>query len=511
MESAKPLTIFLIVVICLAFMGFVFGTSTETYDLDTPLTHWENVETPGVRLAPSYAEERNDEATDGTDVAKACTDCHEERKAGGRPGTHTEHPVGVRLPRSADASALSALGGRTDADLDGNRIVLCRSCHRPHNVGVKARLVEEADTGSLCITCHADHRASASQHPVSGSIDPAIRAVVERLGGASGSLTCLTCHSAHEAASGTLLRTTAAGSAACRTCHVAQATALKGEGHGNQDCADCHGMHARPSHTLSTAKAVDAADQYCVNCHSAGGKGEAIPTSKGHPMWKAMTASMRSSGHTGTVGCTDCHTPHGDSGTGTHLLSAGSVQATCVGCHTEKGTVTGTKHDGTVSAVNGVGETCLTCHSVHGKNKPPAATEGVNPASAVCLACHDGRTTARKPGEFSHPTGVLLTTSGLPARYSGPVPYFGPDGKPTTNRQVGEITCGTCHDVHRWKHDADVKAGDVEGSEQNSFLRDPAQIMEFCAVCHGGDARPRFRFFHKASFRAELRSDDAAQ
>lgn len=487
----------LAMILGVAAIGFVYGTSPADYHFANPITTWETPDHPGVPTARSYTEEGMD--TDQGDVATACTDCHKDRISLVGHGERVEHPIGVQLPRMADLAALNAAGSRTDVDADGNRVLLCRSCHRPHNAFTKPRLVLPADDGTLCLKCHGDHAPGRSQHPVSGTIDPTILATIRSLKGeTSHGLTCLSCHSPHKAASGTLLRTPNDGTQACQTCHADKAAAMAGVGHGGRFCEDCHGMHTPPSHLGRGPVSPDPADQYCLDCHDDGGKIKQINPKGGHPMWVPFTAAMIETGHVGTVGCTDCHTPHAS---GNKLLIKKTVIDTCLSCHPEKATLPGTKHDAAVVNVNGETRTCLSCHAIHGNGSRPAPPTGVNPASAFCLSCHDGRTTARKVGPYRHPTGVLLTTSGLPARYSGPIPYFGPDGKRTTNRETGEITCQTCHDPHTWKHDANEHPGNVEGSEQNSFLRDPDTIAAFCTVCHGEDGRPRFRFFHAQEYR----------
>ena len=171
-------------------------------------------------------------------------------------------------------------------------------------------------------------------------------------------------------------------------------------------------------------------------------------------------------------------------------------------CHTEQAGVVGTDHSLGELGVNGP---CLGCHSLHEATGPhllPSSDEEsqTNPASARCLRCHDGSSPATAVVFASHPTGLLLTTQGLPFRYEGRIPYYNSEGEPTSDRAVGEITCSTCHDPHRWDHDG-TGGGAADGTEQNSFLRDPDDTARFCTVCHGVDARPRLRFFHTGRFR----------
>lgn len=501
MENNRRVLIASFVIMAVAVIGFFIGTNRSDYDLETPLTQWEAWSGAALPAAPSYTDERSSGGDPDTEVVSSCADCHEDRIDNSRSGHRLEHPINVPLPAGADITALTAAGARMDKTQDGRPVVICRSCHRPHNPGQPSRLVMETAEGKLCVSCHADHRSGRSLHPVSGSIDASLRGAVQALGGSSDAgLECLSCHSPHKAVSDPLLRTLSAGTNSCRSCHTSEVAALN-NGHGGQTCESCHGMHARPSHTTSTIKAGDPEDQYCVNCHVGnGGSNEKINVKAGHPMWRPFTTSMQQNGHSGTVGCTDCHSPHGNSD---NLLTLSTVAETCLSCHPSKDTVVGTKHDAAVVAVAGEGNTCLSCHAVHGGSAVPKVPAGVNPASGVCLSCHDGRTNARAVTEYQHPAGVLLTVDGLPFRYTGSVPYFGPNGQRTSDHSIGEITCQTCHDVHVWQHDANAHPGTAEGNEQNSFLRDPNQVAAFCTVCHGVDGLAQFRYFHSTTYRKE--------
>jgi len=498
--SRSRLTVFLVVVLGFAAIGFLRGTSTDDYDLETPLTVGEEATSPTIPRARTYAEERHATDATGAKVATACTDCHADKVSTAKAGQRTTHPTGLPVPRGADLTALTQAGGRLDTAPDGERTLVCRTCHRPHNASVDARLIVTTDSGALCLSCHVDHSPNNSRHPVNIKIDGKTRAAIEALGGdTTGGLSCLSCHDPHGSTAGSLLRTDGSGATACRACHQDKVRALGSTGHGGQSCVDCHGMHRPPALAGTGPKAGDPQDQPCVDCH-AGGKGKApqVNLGGGHPMWKTVPADMSTEEAGKLVGCNLCHIPHG---TSPKLLAKGTVSDTCLTCHADKATVLNTDHDASVVGVVGKKDVCVSCHDVHGHSPRPAAPSGVNPASARCLACHDGRTTATKVGEYFHPTGLLLTGAGLPFRYSGEVPYFGPDGKRTTDRALGELACQTCHDPHRWKHGADEHPGAADGSEQNSFLRDPNGVVQFCAVCHGNDALPRFRFFHADTFR----------
>ncbi len=414
--------------------------------------------------ALSFLEKRAARQGSG-DVATQCIDCHDARRSHAGRGQRVEHPIDLPLPDGADLAGLQATGARTGTDESGRATLICRSCHQPHDADTKPRLVSSADDGTLFRSCHADHRGGPNQHPVSGA-----------------DLTCTTCHSVHGAASGSLLVTTRSGPGACADCHTSVAHALEGRGHGGTFCTDCHGMHEPPAHVGRAPAAAEPEAQTCANCHQSGAPKAQVSSGVGHLKWSPST------------GCRDCHLAHGNQ---PGLPVEAGITETCVSCHEAVGSVVGSKHDPNVTSAMAGTDSCLSCHDVHGATTRPTVPAGVNPASWRCLSCHDGRTDARSIARWSHPAGLLLTTSGLPFRYDGAVPYFSSDGQRTADRAVGEITCASCHDPHKWKHGGNGGGGDVEGSEQDSFLRDPNDVVMFCSVCHGVDGRPRFRFFHE--------------
>lgn len=491
------------VLVAVAVVGFFVGTSDSDYQLETPATFWQESPQGDAPVAITYLEARVLTNSDGSEVADECSDCHPERLTDLERGHRTEHPVGVVVPRNARLTELLASGGRlAQEEEDGPRTVVCRSCHRPHNASEDARFIVTTDEGALCVSCHFDHRPSRSRHPLQVRMTAATRAAIEGVGGvASGALTCLSCHDPHDSSVGTLLRTDAAGADACGLCHTDQARALGARGHGAQSCVDCHGMHLASTRRGSGPAAPEPQDQGCVDCHASNkGSKKQISLTRGHPMGVDVPASGIASGHEGKVSCSDCHVPHSSRRS---VLSKAGTGKLCVDCHEEQAGVVGTDHDGSKAAVGGSDRACITCHDMHSRGGRPSAPRGVNPASGRCLACHDGRTKAKKVGEWDHPEGLLMTTGGLPFRYDGPVPYFGPDGRPTHDREAGQIACQTCHDPHRWKSTSYDPPGAVEGTEQDSFLRAPKEVIRLCSVCHGTDGRPRFRFFHGDQFRGD--------
>jgi predicted CXXCH cytochrome family protein len=428
-----------------------------------------------------------------------CLDCHEDHLDSSPSHHRTSHPVGFPPPEP-DESAMAARG---IALQDGE--VSCQSCHRAHGSTESALLVASAADGSLCLSCHADHAKERSVHPVLVAVDASIRSEVEALGGSlapDGTLACLGCHDPHQATAGSLLRIKGGAAAACALCHGDKTTVFHGA-HRDEGCQTCHGMHEPP--VLPHGERVaGVGPQACLDCHTTDRTDRHVDLAAGHPVGtRVVDAHGALPLDGGRLACTTCHDPHG----GDERLLRADVGQLCVSCHTDEASVLGTDHDASLVSVDGHAEPCLSCHEVHGDRKTAhlVATRGAqeNPAVGRCLTCHDGSTAATKVAYATHPKGLLLTTGGLPFRYSGSVPYSDAHGEPTSDRAVGEITCDTCHDVHRWKHDSADVAGASEGSEQDSFLRDPDEVVRFCSVCHGVDARPRYRFFHTDDFRKD--------
>lgn len=413
-----------------------------------------------------------------------CLECHADYLDTAGPHRRKSHPVNVDLPEDADLDALS--GGRF---VEGQ--VGCMSCHAPHGGGDQL-LVLPSEDSTLCTSCHADHASGESQHPVDMELDPTARLRIVELGGVIGPgdrLGCMSCHDPHDATAGTLLRTPGAGETACGVCHGGHTGELAGGGHQDASCEGCHGMHDRPYGLGDGPRPEGVASTMCLDCHADDSANPQVHLSSMHPL-----------GHLDdeTVDCESCHEAHSSD---PMLLRA---DQDCETCHEDQSVVAGTDHDASVVPTPDSDQTCASCHDVHGSDQDllfAVPVDQGNPAEQRCLACHDGSTNATTVALWSHPEGMMLTVGGLPFRYGGPVPYYADDGHRTTDQEVGQIVCLTCHDPHRWKHDQVQAEGEVEGTEQNSFLRDPEEVISFCSVCHGTEGRPSFRFFHDEDYR----------
>ncbi len=438
-----------------------------------------------------------------------CVECHHTYLDTESSHRRKSHPIGLEPPSGSHSEELVAAGAR----FEGDRLV-CMSCHPPHGAHADPLLIREATGGDLCVSCHEDHASGVSRHAVDVEVDRITRNRVEAMGGVfadDGHLTCLSCHDLHLSTSATLLRTGQSGTNACRACHLDQSRAIRDGGHGDATCEQCHGMHTLPAGFGDGQGMAGLGPAACLDCHADGGADTQISPWDSHP----MAAELEPGEHgalpplDGLIGCTTCHETH--AGNDLLLRSADGVAPLCLECHPEQGTVLGTDHDARIVAAGDTDHTCVSCHDAHGSAEPyliADVPQDTNPANARCLLCHDGSTDAIGIEHYTHPERLMLTVGGLPFRYAGSVPYFAPDGEPTEDREVGEITCMTCHDPHRWRHDAEDRPGAADGTELNSFLRDPDEIVHFCEVCHGLEGRPQFRFFHEDEYRLTLDQDE---
>ena len=433
----------------------------------------------------------------GTTGNDLCMECHPELLDTEESHRRRGHPVAVELPEGTRRAELLERGARFDDDRMG-----CMSCHPPHGAYAEPLLIIAASDGELCTHCHGDHADSQSQHPIDVDVDYITRRRILDMGGAfalDGNLTCLSCHDPHESTAGSLLRTEGARGDACRSCHEDQARFIRSGGHSEPGCEDCHGMHRAPMGFGDGLRVANVGPQACLDCHADGGDDPQVDPRRSHPQGDELEPDSYGGlpPYDDRLGCSTCHDTHGADDR--LLRLGGEVGALCVECHEDQGAVLGTDHDASVVPAGEVEEPCLSCHGAHGAAEPylfEEVAQGVNPANGRCLVCHDGSTDATEVVHYTHPEGLMLTTGGLPFRYSGPLPYYGPDGERTDDRRVGEITCTTCHDPHRWRHDEEQRPGEVDGTEQNSFLRDPDELVYFCEVCHGLEGRPQLRFFH---------------
>jgi predicted CXXCH cytochrome family protein len=188
----------------------------------------------------------------------------------------------------------------------------------------------------------------------------------------------------------------------------------------------------------------------------------------------------------------------------------------CNICHVNESRIEDTVHDRSETspeAKNLLGQTvktsgsCGVCHLVH--NAPHALklwarpygpiTEKANRMDGLCTSCHSKGNIAEKkiPPVVSHPAGKLVTNI-MPINDEGTtyMPIFDLDGE---EKNVGDISCPTCHNAHEWGPPVDEMATGkkAKGNPVKSFrfLRNMS-YNTFCINCHGAEAIYRYMYFH---------------
>ncbi len=227
-----------------------------------------------------------------------------------------------------------------------------------------------------------------------------------------------------------------AGSEACALCHEDIAKAFKTSRHGVLDedkkrgweakaCEACHGAGAKHAESATAAEirnpaklAVAETDRACLTCHANGpthvGRiqgGHArnqVACTSCHTVHHAPTAKVVAPAanigaqntrcaecHTsvvaefkrpykhrvpeGTMGCVDCHNPHGSFLAGS-LRTVSANEPGCLRCHGDKRGPFAFEH----APVRLEG--CSSCHQPHGSANPKMLTRPV--VGQLCLECH---------------------------------------------------------------------------------------------------------------------------
>lgn len=364
-----------------------------------------------------------------------------------------------------------------------------------------------------------------------------------------GHIFCGTCHSAHGVEWGKgqddmgeqktiFLRHDNPNSFICRQCHVNK---IPGKKHNNHPlnvttikipqklqklggkigiatdqviCESCHKVHgAKGGYKMLIARIDNA--ELCGICHMdkyAAGREEA-ERKHTHPVNvvpKYATIDegiIKKGGRKGSQGkivCNTCHKLHNAPG-GTKILVEKNVASSmCIKCHQDQyKEIAKTKHDmRTVRPKSGniKGETperggvCAMCHLPHkGKGakmwaRKPA--DDPDPIARLCLGCHqkDGLAGDKLIGAHNrtHPYNVSMRESRI-ADGETSLPLFSSTGVKITDGKSGNVTCSTCHAVHRWDPATLANKGSAktEGTAANSFLRiKNDEGSPLCDDCH---------------------------
>ena len=413
-----------------------------------------------------------------------CLDCHRDKEIFTADGKRKPYHVLNVVPQKAKIPQRLVKQG---AKLGFNGVITCQTCHKVHNNKIKQTLllVKNDARSTLCLTCHADkHHMTDTQHNLA--------------------------HSAPKEKN--LDGKTAAEAGVCSACHLPHRAARKLHTEKNfttQLCLSCHGKRniakkvdvAGSGHPL-TVSPFEKKDTYSGLTIIDADQGKLTL-----PLFNKFGARSKK----GLMTCSTCHNPHGtraDSLTGKARKDVKADKKTyflreqapdiCGECHRSKFSIANSKHDlakvrpaskNTLSQTPSEAGLCGNCHVAHGGRKgflwarelEMTEKEG-GVLEDLCVSCHNekglaGEKVIKGP---SHPVGISPVEKGL----NTSLPLFGMADKISKN---GVMTCGTCHDPHRWDPLKKMDAGhyDIEGSAQNSFLRlENSPDPKLCQNCH---------------------------
>jgi predicted CXXCH cytochrome family protein len=464
-------------------------------------------------------------------ASQQCLACHGEdsRLKEKQIGTFS-HPINVAL--SSEKSTPSRLPlFLEDGTRNPSGTVQCFSCHDVHrwdpdnllNTGGKNiegdgsnsfLRISNSASSSLCLACHQDkEQVTTSDHNLE------VTAPDEK----------------------NLQELTARVSGPCGACHIPHNASGKR-------------LWAKP---LSVEK--DFGSQLCTGCHNKNGAGKAKLTGENsHPV--DVPFKETKIGHIneqvagvlplysedgdrmddGRIVCLTCHEPHnwdprksgplenyepqnveGDT-TNSFLRKANFPSPElCKICHVNEARVEGTVHDLSKTAPkaeNFLGQTvktsgsCGACHLVHkAPNKLKLwarpygpVTEKANSMDGLCTSCHSKGNIAEKkiPAIATHPAEKLLSNiTTLIKEGTNYMPLFDVDGR---EKNVGNISCPTCHNAHEWgpslKETAAGKGAKANTVKSFRFLRNMS-YNTFCMDCHGPEAIYRYMYFHDPEIR----------
>ena len=414
-------------------------------------------------------------------IAMGCTSCHEVRvnKTTTRVKLITTTTVALCITCHADKKA-SDIKGKVHPPAIRN----CVKCHEPHTSDNKNQLLKPAGGDSkdtnLCLECHN----TGVSVPKDGSRHAAL------------DMGCDTCHVTHKTGERGKrefdFHLTKDAPALCIDCHDPKDAALikthQGQPFGTADCLSCHDPHQSAGKKLM-AKFTHApfAGGQCDSCHAPAKDGKVVLTAatakevcltchsdKGELIEKSKVQ------HPGAAGdCTDCHSPHASSQPGLPKTNAVDI---CLTCHTDQAEQGKKAHIHQPAFVQG----CSTCHQPHGgENLHLLRAKAPN---ALCLECH-GPDADPAPVKDEPLVTIFGGTVKLPDTYFRMVPVlpikYG-RGHPIERHPISDImdpadvtkvlkplNCGSCHQPH-----SSAKAG--------LLINDQSNNSEFCERCHKG-------------------------
>jgi predicted CXXCH cytochrome family protein len=406
-----------------------------------------------------------------------CLTCHEVRVTGNitRVKLITGTPLQLCLTCHADKRASDIKGKVHPPAIRG-----CLVCHDPHSSNYKYHLVKPPDgttkAENLCLACHA----IGEDVPKEGSRHPAL------------DMGCETCHIIHKSGDPAnrefAYHLTKDAPALCLGCHDANDAALA-KAHRNQpfakaDCIQCHDPHQSAKPMLAQEFLHPPyGSMACETCHAPAKDGKVVLTTPDAKSLCVMchadqgkeiqTAKVQ---HPGAQGdCTVCHNPH--AGTSPAFLQPNPV-AVCLACHSDLAELGKKAHPHQPAFRQG----CAVCHGPHGgANAHLLRASDIN---SLCLACH-GPNARPEAVEGTDLVAIFDGKVKLPKNYFRQVPTLPlKDGRghPTANHPISgvvklkdkpsvQMNCLSCHQPHA-------------SSKPDLLVNDQEPNMAFCDRCH---------------------------
>ena len=412
-------------------------------------------------------------------MAMGCMSCHEVRvnKDITRVKLITATPYTLCLTCHADKKASDIKG-----TVHPPAVRDCLACHDAHSTDNKNQLRKPASgdgKDNLCLDCHK----TGTNVPEKGSRHAAL------------DMGCDTCHLTHktgaEPTPENRFHLTKATPALCLDCHDAKDAELQ-KAHNNQpfatsNCLECHDAHQSASPKLMVKFMHSPfADKNCELCHAPAKDGKVVLTQADAKSLcvtchddKPKTIESAKVPHPGAMGdCTDCHSPHASKQPGLPKTDAVSI---CLGCHSD----IDDRRKKSVHHQPAFEQGCSTCHTPHGgENDHLLRVKG----NALCLECHGPESTpqvqqadhlltifngqVKLPEDYYQKNKVAI----LPLRFGlgHPVEYHPVSDvmDPTNQSKVKTpLSCLSCHQAHA-------------SAQPDLLVKDQANNMAFCDNCH---------------------------
>lgn len=267
----------------------------------------------------------------------------------------------------SSASELPEPGGNLASSLD-DRFVgseTCKACHEDQfNEVAKTshgKLGERASWKDKVVGCESCH-GPGKEHVEAGG-DKTKILNPKNLDPKAASETCMTCHAGKEAHNNFRRGDHWRNNVGCTDCHSAHGPSYPKHQPGSITFVG--EASAQRSNLANKAMLRNNEPQLCLSCHS--------------EVKSQFSKPFRHKVLEGTMGCSDCHNPHGGFEQKQTKLAVGADQS-CLKCHSQMQGPFVFEH--APLQIEG----CAACHTPHGSNNPKMLKRST--VRQLCLECH---------------------------------------------------------------------------------------------------------------------------